>query len=96
VALPETLDAFGINHESLAVALVIAPEGAAGIATLEFEGIGTEAVAGLEDAGLEALRQRNPAGEALPLLQALAAGERASLPLTYLDQSSLQLAVAPC
>ncbi|MGM0593511.1 MAG: beta-ketoacyl synthase chain length factor [Pseudomonadota bacterium] len=96
VALPEPLDPFGINHESFATALVLAPEGSDGLATVALQGI--EAVAPTPTpAELESLRRSNPTGESLPLLAALAAGDKAGeLALAYLDGHSLKVGLSPC
>lgn len=93
IALPEALDAFGINHEHFAVALVLAPEGESGVATLSL----ADSAAPTElTEELDALRRANPAGESLPLLQALATGQHTNVAVVYLDGNSLNLAVAPC
>lgn len=94
VALPDTLDTFGINHEPFAVALVIAPEGEVGLAMLELCGIETATPSVLEGETLAALRRANPAAESLLLLQALAAGSNTSLNIAYLDESSIRVEVA--
>lgn len=92
VALPETLDAFGINHEHFAVALVLVPEGEPGMAGLS---LADSAAATELPEGLDTLRRANPAGESLPLLKALAAGQNTSVALAYLG-SELNIAVMPC
>jgi hypothetical protein len=93
VALPDALDAFGINHEPFAVALVLAPEGESGMASLSL----TDSAAATElPEDIDALRRANPAGESLPLLQALATGQETNVAVAYLDGTSLNLAVTPC
>ena len=93
VALPEPLDRFGINHETFATALVLAPEAEKGMATLTFAGRGDAIESEALPAGLAELRQQNPAAEALPLLRLLALGGSTALSLPYLDGGALRLEV---
>lgn len=96
VALPAALDAFGINHEPFAVALVIAPEGEGGIATLELQGVDSATRSPVGNEALAALRSANPAAESLPLLQAVAAGSSAAMNVAYLDEATIRVEVKPC
>jgi len=93
IALPDTLDAFGINHEHFAAAMVLAPEGASGMAALS---LADSAGAATLPAGLDDLRRANPAAESLPLLQAIAKGQPAEVALAYLGETSLNVSVRPC
>ena len=52
-------------------------------------------LSGCDDPRLEALRQTLPAGRALPLLQALAAGRAAQLVIDYLDTLGLAVELSP-
>lgn len=94
-ALPEPLDTFGISHEHFATALVLAPEGEAGIATLALANDATENETSLPE-GLSDLRQANPAAEVLPLLQALATETETIVAPAYFGNDKLPLQVTPC
>lgn len=94
VPLPETLVPFGTVHQPFGVALVLAP-GGSGLARVRCSGIGSMVVE--DDCGeLETLRWANPAAQALPLLRALARGDRGEVALRYLDNAVLHLEVTPC
>jgi hypothetical protein len=49
----------------------------------------------MADAALEGLRRGNPAARSLPLLQALARGDRAELVMEYVSGSRVAISVAP-
>jgi hypothetical protein len=50
----------------------------------------------MDDAGLEALRNGNPAARSLPLLAALARTQAAEIALDYLGDAQLAVRVSPC
>jgi len=81
-------DAFG-------VALVLAPEaGPRSLARIDARLTNAPATV-LASRELEQLRRENPAARALPLLDALAARRHASVVLDYLDDTRVQVDVAP-
>ncbi len=95
VALPESLEDFGINHEHFAAALVLAPQNEPGIGTLSSTTEATDDLVTLLPE-LDTLRQSNPAAEALLLLQALATGTAAIIAPAYLSNNTLPFMVTPC
>lgn len=96
---PEPLHSVRPIMGTLGTALLLSPEpGPAAFARLavKVEVAGTRTATRMEQPELEALRQGNPTGRALPLLRALAAPNAASVVLEYLSGSSITLEVAPC
>jgi len=81
-----------------AVAFVLQPqESVATLAALSLEMVSDSLRdEAMEQPALETLRSDNPAARALPLLRAIARGQRAKLSLEYLPRASLALEVAPC
>lgn len=94
--LPEPLNAVRPMAASFGVAMVLthAP-GARCLAQLDVDLAPAAADTPLERAPLEALRRANPCARALPLLSALARGERASLLLPYLSTQAVRVEVEP-
>lgn len=84
----------------LGVALVLTPKGRpGGLKTLSVDwrpGDPPEALSSPSVETLHSLWQGNPAGRALPLFEALAIGEPASVSLRYPDQGNLRLELTSC
>jgi hypothetical protein len=99
VPLPEPLAAVRPTGAAFAAAFVLrpAPEGAGARAVLDLRHVAEPAPAPPPPAdALDALAEENPAARALPLLRALAARRAAVLHLPLLEDSHLELRVAPC
>jgi len=77
------------------VALVLAPceghRGATARLGVAFDALGDGGASRCRDAGLEALRTAVPAARALPLLEAIARGERASFTLPAIGGMGLRI-----
>jgi hypothetical protein len=97
-AYPEPMSALRPIACAFGVALILAPcRTERSIAMLEIDFVSGPAVETMmPDAGLEALRVGVPAARALPLLEALAAGEPRQISLNYLDDNHLTIRVVPC
>ncbi len=94
VPYPEPLHALRPVEDVMAVALVLAPESSSGRAWRIEMTHGDAAATRCTDAAFEALRVGIPAARALPLLQALIAGESNSIVLDGLPGSALSVHVA--
>ena len=93
---PEPLHAARDTPDAGAVALLLSPEASArSLASLTWHSDST-APDRLTEPSLESLRQQIPALRALPLLQALARGEAASVSVEYLPPMQLRIEVRPC
>ena len=96
---PEPLRSKRQIPDTIGVALVISPRRSArSIAQVTLggaSGLTTAAANTMEDAALELLRTAIPAARALPLLQAIAKKQTASLALSYLDGMQLAVEVTP-
>jgi hypothetical protein len=91
--VPAPLHALHPVDEGAGVALALAPEGAPRrLATLEIT-LGTGAETRMAAPALETLRRANPALRALPLLRAVASGERAAVALPRDDGGALLVTV---
>lgn len=91
------LDAVRRTELPFATALVLLPAprpGALAMLTLRHVALPGAEPAAAE--GLDGLALRNPVARALPLLRALAAGRAAAFTLGLLDESRLELSLAPC
>lgn len=95
IALPGSLNMFGINHDHFAIALVLTTKDEAGIATLSLAECAQENDQAVL-AELAPLHRANPAAESLPLLHALATKRSAIVAPAYFDDSTLPLLVSPC
>lgn len=93
---PEPLHAARDTPDAGAVALLLTPEaGPRSLASLTWQS-DSAAPDRLTAPSLESLRQQIPALRALPLLQALARGEPASVGLEYVPPMQLRIEVRPC
>ena len=93
---PEPLLARWRITESMAFALVLAPQPSAGsMATLKISAIPCEPETVMRDQAVEALRQSNPAARALPLLALLARRQPGTVRLKGAGEHSLRLDVEP-
>jgi hypothetical protein len=93
---PDPLDSVRRIDASFGVALVLSPPPSdRALAALHLRFAASGDASGCSDAGLEALRRRNPAARALPLLAILAGNLTGSLRLD-LSQGALEVEVKPC
>ncbi|MEZ5644721.1 MAG: beta-ketoacyl synthase chain length factor [Burkholderiaceae bacterium] len=93
---PEPLHAVRDTPDAGALALLLAPErGPRSQARLSWQ-VDGGAPDRLDDASLDLLRTQIPALRVLPVLQALARGEAASVCLEYLSPMQLRVEVEPC
>jgi len=93
---PEPLRSARPIPDAFGVAFVLAPKRSThSLCSIELS-IGDQAVQQMEDAALESLRTSIPAARSLPLLQAVASGERARSVIDYLDKTVLIVNVMPC
>ena len=92
VPYPEPLHAVRPVADVMAVALLLSPTGGRG---LSLEVTGDAAATPCAEPGFEALRQGIPAARALPLLQALARRDAATLALEGLPGMALTLRLGP-
>jgi hypothetical protein len=82
--------------DNMAIALVLSAKPAANaLAKLEV-GLGTNDALSAAPPSLANLQSGTPSGRALPLLQAVATGQEASLALEYLAPQGLHVGVTPC
>lgn len=95
---PEPLNRVRHIGERFGVGLVLTPQQTEhSIAGLDVNFVSAaQAADTMLDAELEKLRSQNPAARSLPLLAALARGERNKLVLDYLGDCHLNIAVIPC
>ncbi len=94
---PPPLDVLYPMIGPFGVALLLAPEPRpASLGSLAIELAEAIAEAPLADQALERLRRGVAAARSLPLLAALARGERSRAHLAYLPETSLAVEVAPC
>lgn len=97
---PDPLHAVRPVPDTFGVAMVLSPRRSDhSLARMAFADAGCLTAAApspMDNAALELLRQSIPAARALPLLQAIAIGQSASLVLAYLKDGHLALEVAPC
>jgi hypothetical protein len=94
-AFPEPLHAKRPIPDSAGVALVLVPEGDPAALVHLSARLGDNPSERLADPALEALRAAVPATRALPLLAAIARGERGPVTIDYLDDLQMTLDVAP-
>jgi hypothetical protein len=96
---PEPLRSKRAVPDTMGVALIISPRRSEhSQASITIEGancLTTAAADTMDEAALEFLRQTIPAARALPLLQAIALKQAASLSLDYLDGMQLAVKIAP-
>jgi hypothetical protein len=93
---PEPLRSCRPIFDAFGVALVLAPAGsknALAEITVSLTGADPDRLA---DGHLESLRQAIPAARSLPLLQAIALGQRARVVIDYLAPLRLAVDIAPC
>jgi hypothetical protein len=94
---PPPLDVVHPMIAPFAAAFVLAPaRGARSLGSLAIELAGAAPETPLADEALERLRRGVAAARSLPLLAALARGERSRAHLAYLPETSLAVEVAPC
>ncbi len=95
---PEPLNAVRPISGAFGVALVLAPrQNEHSLAAIEVDFIpGKTDETKMHDAGLEILRCGVPAARVLPLLSALARGNRTEINISYLDDNYLNIRVTPC
>ncbi len=96
---PEPLRGKRPLPDTIGVAMVISPQrsehSCARITLAGDSGATTAAESAMDDASLETLRTAVPAARALPLLQAIAKKQTASVVLAYLDGMQLAVEVSP-
>jgi hypothetical protein len=96
IEYPEPLRSYRQDLDTFGVALVLSPSrGERTLAEITVS-LTADAPDRLDDGSLEALRANIPSARSLPLLQALARGDRQRVVLDYLNPSRLALEVAPC
>jgi hypothetical protein len=94
---PPPLDVLYPMIAPFGVALLLAPEAGGGsLATIAIELVEAAPETPVADPGLERLRRGVAAARSLPLLAALARGERLRAELAYLPETGLAAEVAPC
>ena len=97
VPYPEPLHRLRPLPHPVGVALVLAPSATRSVATarlgIAFEALGEEDAGRCRDPGLETLRTAVPAARALPLLEAIARGERTTSRLRCADGTGLRVDV---
>ncbi len=97
---PEPLHSARPIPDSFGVALALMPEASARThARLSLDPAApftSAPAAQLADSGLESLRRAIPAAHALPLLQALCAGQRGTVVLDHMPDQQLALRLSPC
>jgi len=91
---PATLLPFRPMAATFSVAMLLTPETATWSLDLSLRDSGAQTV--LANAGLEALRQGNPAARSLPLLCEMAGNKPGTVVLPYLKGLDLEVMVAPC
>jgi len=91
VPYPEPLDRARSLQDTLGVALVLSPAESNGAGTTLEVKVSPlpQSVTKMRDPELEKLRNGNPSGRALPLLEALASGVQREIALEYLDGTLL-------
>lgn len=82
--------------DELGVGIVLSPHATGQSLARITANLTTQAASKMDNAALEQLRTAIPAARSLPMLQAVASGNAATLVLDYLDESRLQVDVAPC
>ncbi len=94
---PEPLRKTRPIPDEFGVALAFSPHATGNsLARITLATSATQAASQMDDAALEQLRQAIPAARSLPLLQAIARHDAATLVLDYLDDNRLRVDVAPC
>ena len=92
---PEPLRSVRPIPDAFGVGLLLAPQRGPNTIACVSAALAGLAISRMDSPALEALRGAIPAARSLPLLQAIARGETASLVLDYLEHSRLTVEVAP-